>query len=144
LVGKVPLAELPGLIAGCSLFLGNDSGPKHVAAGLGVPTVGVHAGTVDVREWGPVGPAAVAVARSVVCSPCYLSQAGDCRRGLVCIRRLEPAQVYEACLRLLPLGAPGRAVPRPIERPARAASSPERRGPRRPRRPAMPSAPLVR
>jgi ADP-heptose:LPS heptosyltransferase len=108
LSGKVPLGELSGLIAGCSLFLGNDSGPKHIAAGLGVPTVGVHAGTVDVREWGPVGPAAVAVARSVVCSPCYLSRPEDCRRGLICIQNLEPAQVYEACRKLLLLGAGAR------------------------------------
>jgi ADP-heptose:LPS heptosyltransferase len=106
LVGKVGLAELPSLLAGMSLFLGNDSGPKHIAAGLGVPTVGIHGGTVDVREWGPVGPAAIAVSRSVVCSPCYLSNAEDCRRGLACMQQLEPAQVYAACKRLLLLAAP--------------------------------------
>jgi ADP-heptose:LPS heptosyltransferase len=124
LTGKVPLAELPGLISGCALFLGNDSGPKHIAAGLGVPTVGVHAGTVDPREWGPVGPAAIAVARSVICSPCYLSRPEDCRRGLVCIQHLEPAQVYEACRRLLllssgirPAEAAGPAAP-PAKTPA--------------------------
>jgi len=105
LVGKVPLADLPRVLAGASLFLGNNSGPKHIAAGLGVPTVGVHDGTVDVREWGPVGPAAIAVARSVACSPCYLSQAEDCRRGLACLRELDPAQVYAACKRLLLLSA---------------------------------------
>ena len=116
LAGKVPLAELPGLISGCALFLGNDSGPKHIAAGLGVPTVGVHAGTVDVREWGPVGPNAVAVARSVICSPCYLSHPEDCRRGLVCIQQLEPAQVYEACRRLLLLGSDIRRAHEPRRR----------------------------
>ncbi|HEV8677980.1 MAG TPA: glycosyltransferase family 9 protein, partial [Stellaceae bacterium] len=68
LVGKLPLAELPGLLTGFSLFLGNNSGPKHIAAGLGVPTVGVHSGTEDVIEWGPVGPSAIAVAREVVCA----------------------------------------------------------------------------
>src|SRR5205085_2914365 len=71
LVGKLGLNDLPALLAQVSLFLGNDSGPKHIAAGLGVPTVGVHAGTVDPREWGPIGPRAVAVAREVVCAPCY-------------------------------------------------------------------------
>src|SRR5947208_11258041 len=49
LIGKLPLADLPALLARASLFLGNDSGPKHIAAGLGVPTVGIHSGTVDVR-----------------------------------------------------------------------------------------------
>ena len=106
LVGKVPLAELPALLAGVSLFLGNNSGPKHIAAGLGVPTVGVHSGTEDVREWGPVGPAAIAVARDVICAPCYLTEAADCRRGLACLRELEPARVYEACKRVMQLAPP--------------------------------------
>ena len=128
LVGKLPLAELPVLLARASLFLGNDSGPKHIAAGLGVPTVGVHSGTTDVREWGPIGPNAVAVAREMVCSPCYLSNPEDCRRGLACLRQLSPETVYDACQRLLLLSAP--AVPaktvalqpsRPVKRAVRAA-----------------------
>ncbi|HEX3863025.1 MAG TPA: glycosyltransferase family 9 protein [Stellaceae bacterium] len=103
LVATLPLSELPAVLAGMSLFLGNNSGPKHIAAGLGVPTVGVHSGTEDVLEWGPVGPNAIAVAREVVCAPCYLAEATDCRRGLACLRQLEPARVYEACKRLLSL-----------------------------------------
>ncbi len=101
LVGKLPLPELPSLLSEASLFLGNNSGPKHIAAGLGVPTVGIHSGTEDVREWGPVGTAAIAVARDMVCAPCYLAYAADCRRGLACLRELEPARVYDACKRLL-------------------------------------------
>src|SRR5207248_719649 len=109
LVGKLPLAELPALIAKASLFLGNDSGPKHIAAGLGVPTVAVQSGSVDPREWGPVGPRAVAVAREVVCTPCYLVAVEDCHRGLACMRQLSPDFVYQACKRLLLLG--GEAAP---------------------------------
>ena len=105
LVGQLSLAELPGLLETAALFLGNDSGPKHLAAALGVPTVGVHAGTVDVREWGPVGPNAIAVVREVVCSPCYLSSAEDCPRSLACLRELMPGPVYDACRRLLLLNA---------------------------------------
>jgi ADP-heptose:LPS heptosyltransferase/GT2 family glycosyltransferase len=129
LVGKLPLAELPGLLTTCSLFLGNNSGPHHIAAGLGVPTVGVHSGSVDVREWGPVGPAAVAVAREVICSPCYLAMAKDCPRGLACLRELTPETVYDACRRMLLLAAPSpasntaRAV-RTSTRPARRTAAP--------------------
>jgi ADP-heptose:LPS heptosyltransferase len=114
LTGTLPLSRLPGFLAECALFVGNDSGPKHIAAGLGVPTVGVHGGTVDVREWGPVGPAALAVSREVTCSPCYLSHAEDCPRGVACLNDLEPARVYEACRRLLALRRPA-----PVSAPAR-------------------------
>ncbi len=130
LVGKLPLAELPALLSGVSLFLGNNSGPKHIAAGLGVPTVGVHSGTEDVREWGPVGPSAIAVAREVVCAPCYLAKAEDCRRGLACLRELEPARVYDACKRLLLLDASAQPRPQPETGDAHAADRPARAGAR--------------
>jgi O-antigen biosynthesis protein len=138
LVGKLPLAELPGLLTACSLFLGNNSGPHHIAAGLGVPTVGVHSGSVDVREWGPIGPAAVAVAREVICSPCYLAAAADCPRGLACLRQLTPETVYDACKRLLLAAAPAaaRAPSDDTGPPARAAEPGVRPG----RRPAAVAA----
>ncbi|MGC2413692.1 MAG: glycosyltransferase family 9 protein, partial [Stellaceae bacterium] len=136
LVGKVPLAELPGLLAGASLFLGNDSGPKHLAAALGVPTVGIHGGTVDVLEWGPVGRAAIAVVRAVACSPCYLSKTEDCPRSLACLRQLEPAQVYDACKRLLLASPPAQPARRPAGREAHRDGSPARGGRRAPKQPA--------
>ncbi len=135
LIGKLPLADLPALLARASLFLGNDSGPKHIAAGLGVPTVGVHSGTVDVREWGPVGVNAVAVAREMVCSPCYLTNPGDCRRGLACLRELSPETVYRACERLLLLSKPATTAV-----PAKAATRQPARPPRRAGRAARQSA----
>jgi O-antigen biosynthesis protein len=101
LIGQISLADLPALLTRCSLFLGNDSGPKHIAAGLGVPTVAVQSGSVDVYEWGPIGPQAVAVVRDVTCAPCYLPKSEDCRRGLACLRQLSPDAVYAACTRLL-------------------------------------------
>ena len=85
----------------CALYLGNNSGPKHIAAALGVPTVGIHSGVVDATEWGPIGPRAVAVRRKMVCSPCYLASPQDCHRELACLVGLEPATVYAVCARLL-------------------------------------------
>jgi ADP-heptose:LPS heptosyltransferase len=124
MIGTSPLAELPALMAGASLFLGNDSGLKHIAAGLGIPTVGVHGGTLDPREWGPVGPDAVAIARDMVCSPCYLSKAEDCRRGVACLRQLEPGRVYDACERLLLIAAPAHPALSPARGKRRARPSP--------------------
>jgi ADP-heptose:LPS heptosyltransferase/GT2 family glycosyltransferase len=135
MIGKSPLAELPALMGGASLFLGNDSGLKHIAAGLGIPTVGVHGGTLDPREWGPVGPSAIALARDMVCSPCYLSKVEDCHRGLACLQQLEPGRVYEACQRLLLLTAPAQAALRPAASEPPRASRPARAGERGARQP---------
>jgi ADP-heptose:LPS heptosyltransferase len=101
MAGRTSLADLPRLLRNCVLYIGNDSGPKHVAAAVGIPTIGIHSGVVDPVEWGPVGPMAVALRRNMTCSPCYLANAEDCPRALACLRSLEPGVVYEtADLRL--------------------------------------------
>ena len=101
MIGRVSLSDLPALIARCSLFVGNDSGPKHIAAALSLPTVGIHSGVVDASEWGPKGIAAVAIRRAITCAPCYLSTPADCGRDLACLRGLLPGDVVRLCQRLL-------------------------------------------
>jgi ADP-heptose:LPS heptosyltransferase/GT2 family glycosyltransferase len=95
LVGKTPLRELPTLLSACALYVGNNSGPKHIAAALGVPTIGIHSGVVDAIEWGPIGKRAVALRRNMTCSPCYLASMEDCPRNFACMRGLEPTIVRE-------------------------------------------------
>jgi ADP-heptose:LPS heptosyltransferase len=100
-VGETRLADLPQILAACILYIGNDSGPKHIAAALGVPTIGIHSGVVDAIEWGPVGPHAIGLRRNMSCSPCYLANAEDCPRELACLRFLEPSSVYAAAQLLM-------------------------------------------
>ena len=88
-------------IAGCAMFVGIDGGLKHVAASLGVPTIGVHSGVVDPVEWAPQGAAAVAVARAMSCSPCYLTRIEDCPRDFACLRGLAPQSVHRLCEMML-------------------------------------------
>jgi ADP-heptose:LPS heptosyltransferase/GT2 family glycosyltransferase len=106
LAGALPLADLPPLLQACALFVGNDSGPKHLAASLGVPTVGVHAAITDALEWGPEGELAVAIQRRMRCGPCYIEFADECPREFACLNGLRPRDVYAACQRLLAAGAP--------------------------------------
>jgi ADP-heptose:LPS heptosyltransferase len=51
-VAGAPLEATKSLLAGASLFVGNDSGPAHVAAAFGVPVV-VLFGTSDPVVWAP-------------------------------------------------------------------------------------------
>jgi ADP-heptose:LPS heptosyltransferase/GT2 family glycosyltransferase len=95
LVGRTSLRQLPELLRACALYVGNNSGPKHIAAALGVPTIGIHSGVVDAIEWGPIGARAVAVRRNMSCSPCYLARTEDCPRAFACMRGLEPIAVQE-------------------------------------------------
>ena len=101
LVGKSSLNDLPVLLATCALYVGNNSGPKHIAAGLGVPTIGIHSGVVDAVEWGPLGKRAIALQRNMFCSPCYWSKPEDCPRDLACLKQVEPSVVHRYCEALL-------------------------------------------
>lgn len=47
-----PLERIKNVLASASLFVGNDSGPAHMAAAFGVPSV-VLFGTSDPAIWGP-------------------------------------------------------------------------------------------
>jgi ADP-heptose:LPS heptosyltransferase len=47
-----PLEEVKSLVAGAALFIGNDSGPAHIAAAFGRPVV-VLWGSSDLDNWRP-------------------------------------------------------------------------------------------
>jgi ADP-heptose:LPS heptosyltransferase/GT2 family glycosyltransferase len=109
LVGRTSIAELQAILPHCALFVGNNSGPHHMAAALGVPTVGVHSGVVDAVEWAPIGPRAVALQKQMTCGPCYIATASQCPRELACLRLLSPATVHRCAETLMarPRPAPG-------------------------------------
>lgn len=47
-----PLGEVKNLMAGAQLFIGNDSGPAHIAAAFGVPVVAIF-GASNPVTWAP-------------------------------------------------------------------------------------------
>jgi ADP-heptose:LPS heptosyltransferase len=52
IISGAPLEDVKTLISGASLFVGNDSGPAHIAAAFGVPPVVIF-GPSDPVIWGP-------------------------------------------------------------------------------------------
>ncbi len=72
LVGHATLPELAALLQRCAAYVGNDSGPAHLAAAAGIPTVTIHGPSSPART-APGGAAAgphIAVSASFPCSPC--------------------------------------------------------------------------
>lgn len=110
LVGRSKLAELPRIISDSVLFVGNNSGPSHIASGLGVPTVSVHSAIVSSEEWGPLGASAVALRRDMSCAPCYVASVDQCHRNMACLRSISPHAVHQICHRFLSLRS-GHKVP---------------------------------
>jgi ADP-heptose:LPS heptosyltransferase len=113
LVGKTGLRDLAEVLRAANLYIGNDSGPKHMAAAVGVPTIGIHSGSVDSGEWGALGPHALTIRRDMTCSPCYLAHAADCHRGLICLDGIKVGDVFRACQRMLALAPSADIVAEP-------------------------------
>ena len=83
LAGRLPLPGVIGVLRRSALFLGNDSGPRHLAAAVGTPTVGVftNANLADVaplaRTWHRL-----AVSWRSACSVCGVGfLEGECGHG---------------------------------------------------------------
>jgi ADP-heptose:LPS heptosyltransferase len=70
-ISGAPLSEVKRLIASAALFVGNDSGPAHMAAALGVPSVVIF-GDSDPAIWGPWRTAS-----EVVTAPAGVAQVLD-------------------------------------------------------------------
>ena len=68
--GKTKLEELPILFDSCDLYLGNDSGPAHVAAAQGIEMIVLFSGTNDSKVWRPWSDKLHLIEEKVPCSPC--------------------------------------------------------------------------
>jgi ADP-heptose:LPS heptosyltransferase len=103
--------DLAATLRHSRLFVGNDSGVMHLAATMGVPTVGVF-GLTNHRAWGPYPPELHRVVRlDLPCSPCVhhafsLGMPQGCPARM-CLNELEPAQVVAVARELLTARAAG-------------------------------------
>ena len=96
--GRLPFDEFDCLIAGAALFVGNDSGPKHLAALRGVPVVSLHMARLNWNEWGQE-QTGVIVSRRVPCAGCGIHRhPEECGKDFACLRLIQPEEVLAAAL----------------------------------------------
>ncbi len=95
--GETSLQDFIDLVAGCLVYLTNDSGAMHVTCALGVPTVAVF-GSTDETATGPVGSWTRVVREPVECSPCLLR---ECPTDHRCMERVAVSRVVAAALDLV-------------------------------------------
>ncbi len=82
--------ELIALLSGARLFVGNDTGPTHLAAATGIPTFALF-GPTDESLWGPLGDNVRILRSDVPCEPDCLRR--RCPVNYRCIRTLAPETV---------------------------------------------------
>lgn len=101
LAGQTTLKQLTALLQRVDTVVSNDSGPMHLAAGLGIPTLGLFTCTSAARS-GPAGAQHELVSTTVPCAASYCKKCPN--RGVdfqACLDELSVERVWIAFQRLM-------------------------------------------
>ena len=105
LAGRLSMGGLAALLVEARAFLTNDSGPMHVAAALGVPTIALFGPETPVA-YGPIGARATWLWRPPSCSPCINVDDNKrlvcCRESAECMTAIDVRAVLRAVRAELP------------------------------------------
>jgi heptosyltransferase-2 len=98
LVGRTDLPQVVAILKAAAVFVGIDSGLMHLAAALGIPTLGLF-GSSDPAWTGPRGVrTAVMKAEGFDCQPCFRRR---CNQETFCMATLSADAVLAAARELL-------------------------------------------
>jgi ADP-heptose:LPS heptosyltransferase len=94
IAGRTSLGAFGALAARARVVVAMDSGPMHVAAAVGAPTVGIFALASDEpRRWAPLGPRTAVVTGTYPCPPAHRKETCP---DFACIANLDVARVIDA------------------------------------------------
>ena len=100
LAGRTTPTILGTMLSRCKLLVTNDTGPMHVAAGVGTPVVALFGSTSP--PWTrPFGKGHEVIYKHVDCSPCFQR---TCPIGYLCLNRISVSEVYQAVQKQLKTG----------------------------------------
>jgi ADP-heptose:LPS heptosyltransferase len=73
-IGITSIPQMAAIISRSVLFIGNDSGPLHIASALKIPSIGLF-GPTSPDQILSAGSSCLVIRRDLSCSPCYLHKA---------------------------------------------------------------------
>jgi len=97
LAGKINVREMFYLISLCKLFIGNDSGPMHVATAQGVTTIGLFGCNLPIR-FKPFGKNNYFLYKKNnqnACINIHKGEVGECKYGIenACVKKIKVSDV---------------------------------------------------
>ncbi len=99
--GKTTVRELASLFKKTKLLISNDSGPVHVAVGVGTPVISIFGRSqpgLSQKRWRPLGKRDIVLQKDVGCAVCL---ADDCQINFECLKALTVEEVLEAARKIL-------------------------------------------
>lgn len=98
IAGRTGILDLAALLKKAALFIGNDSGPAHIAAASGTKVIALF-GPTSPEVWRPWGDDHTVIYSQFDCSPCGRIH---CDRGTEsCMEKISISQVFSAVSRRL-------------------------------------------
>ena len=94
-LGKCDIQETAGLLKKCDIFIGNDSGPAHLAAALRVPMY-VLFGPTRISKNQPRGSRVNVITKNIHCSPCQYTKRWDECKDWQCMSQITVEDVLQA------------------------------------------------
>jgi len=91
IIVKASIKELAAFSRKCKLFVGNDTGPMHVAAASGTPVIALF-GPADPQRSRPWGRDHVVIKKDLPCSPCSRVVCKE----LICMESITVEDVLQA------------------------------------------------
>ena len=88
----LPLLQSAALISYANLFIGNDSGPTHIARAVGTPIVALY-GPTNPKTTGYQGENITVIVNTVSCSPCTQT---TCKKASSCLEEISVERVFDA------------------------------------------------
>jgi heptosyltransferase-2 len=97
MAGETSVCGLAALLARCRLLITNDTGPMHVAAAVGTPTVALF-GSTSPTWTRPFGLGHEVLYHQTECSPCFQK---TCPIGYLCLHGIKVDEVLRSARKIL-------------------------------------------
>jgi len=107
LAGRLSILGSASVLSKCTTFIGNDSGPTHLAAVLGVPCVAIFSARNALGQWTPIGAHHVVLEDRPDCAGCMLDECVD--EANKCLMRIGARRVSREAAMLIESRASGLA-----------------------------------
>ena len=96
--GNLQIRQLAACIEKCDLFLTNDTGPMHLAAAVGTPTVALF-GPGNHKRFQPIGDFNTIIRHDVPCSPC--KQFTNRCKDNICMKGITIDEVWNTIIKTI-------------------------------------------
>ena len=98
---RLPFDDFDALLSFCTVFVGNDSGPSHLASLRGANVVSLFMPRNNWDEWGHENQGYI-ISRRVPCAGCAIHyDPEECGKDFACIKNISPEEVFRTVMKFV-------------------------------------------